>query len=130
MDRDSRVVVERYWLAMGRNDWNAAAELLGADFVLEWPQSGERFRGREAFIAVNANYPASGPWRFTLNRLVAEATTVVSDVSVTDGTIQARAVTFFTLANGRISRMTEFWPDPFPPAAWRAAWATSSGSLP
>jgi ketosteroid isomerase-like protein len=130
MHRDSRGVVERYWLEMGRNDWHAAAELLREDFVLEWPQSGECFRGRQSFIAVNANYPASGPWRFTVNRIVAEATTVVSDVSVTDGTIQARAVTFFTVEDGRICRITEFWPDPFTPAAWRSAWATSAGPLP
>jgi hypothetical protein len=61
MAADTREVVERFWAAMGRNDWRAAADLLHDAFVLEWPQSGERVRGREAFAEVNPFPPAA--WR-------------------------------------------------------------------
>jgi ketosteroid isomerase-like protein len=118
----ARALVERFWRAMGTNDWSAAGALLHDDFVLEWPQSGERLRGRESFVAVNAHYPAAGPWRFTVHRVVAEADRAVSDVGVTDGAVVARAVSFFELRDGLVWRMTEFWPDPFPPAGWRARW--------
>jgi hypothetical protein len=37
----------------------------------------------------------------------------VSDVSVTDETQHGRAISFFTVANGRITRIVEFWPEPF-----------------
>ncbi len=116
----ARQIVERYWQTMNANDWSTASRLLHDDYVLDYPQSGERFRGREHFIAINAQYPAAGPWRFTVHRIVADEQEAVSDVGVTDGAITARVVSFFELRDGKIWRMTEFWPDPFGAAAWRA----------
>lgn len=118
----SRRVVEHFWAAMARNDFRAAGDLLHDDFVLNWPQSGERIRGRENFVAINEQYPAAGRWRFTVHRLVADAGAVATDVTVTDGVLAGRAITFFELRDGRIARQTEYWPDPFEAAAWRAQW--------
>ncbi|HEX5505814.1 MAG TPA: nuclear transport factor 2 family protein [Thermomicrobiales bacterium] len=112
----------RFWEAMNTNDWHAAAQLLHDDYILEWPQSGERVRGRENFVAVNAHYPAAGPWRFTVQRLVASDQGAVTDVLVTAPAVTTRAVSFFELRDGRIRRMVEYWPDPFEAAAWRARW--------
>jgi ketosteroid isomerase-like protein len=107
---------------MNTNDWHAVAATLHDDYLLMWPQSGELIRGRDNFIAVNTHYPAAGAWRFTVLRLIADETGVATDVSVTDGALSARAVSFFEIRDGRIWRMTEFWPDPFEAAAWRAPW--------
>jgi hypothetical protein len=118
----SRQAVERFWRAMNTNDWRAVGELLHDDYVLEWPQSGERIRGREHFATVNDNYPAVGPWRFTVNRLVADEISAVTDVTVSAPSLTARVVSFFELRGSLIWRMTEFWPDPFAAAEWRAQW--------
>lgn len=126
----AKVIVERYWQAMNANDWRAASELLHDDYVLDYPQSGERFRGREHFIALNADYPAAGPWRFTVHRIVADAQKAVSDVGVTDGAMRARVVSFFELRDDAIWRMTEFWPDPFDAQAWRAPLAEPTTTEP
>jgi ketosteroid isomerase-like protein len=118
---ESRDVIEHFWKTMNTNDFRAVGRLLHDDFLLEWPQSGERIRGAENFVAMNELYPAAGPWRFTVNRVVAGGPTGASDVTVTDGERVDRAVTFFELRDGRIWRVTEYWPDPFPPAAWRTS---------
>ncbi|MGH2544171.1 MAG: nuclear transport factor 2 family protein [Ardenticatenaceae bacterium] len=118
----SKQVVEQFWAAMQDNDFRSAGALLHDDYILEWPQSGERIRGRDNFVAVNEAYPAAGPWRFTLHRLIADGDEVVSEVTVTDGVQRGRAITFSTVRNGWIVRQTEYWPDPFEPAAWRAQW--------
>jgi len=115
-------IVESFWQAMQTNDFKAAGEFLHDDYVLEWPQSGERIRGRANFIAVNENYPAHGRWNFTLHQLLAERNQVVSDVSVDDGVINARVITFSTVQDGKIIHQVEFWPDAFEPAIWRKAW--------
>ena len=107
---------------MQTNDFSAAGEFLHDDYVLEWPQSGERIRGRANFVAVNENYPAHGRWQFTVHRIIAEGDQVVSDVEVTDGVVTARAITFSTIRDGKIIHQTEFWPDPFEPPGWRAGW--------
>jgi len=118
----SKQVVEQFWAAMQTNDFKAAGGLLHDDYILEWPQSGERIRERGNFVAVNEHYPAHGRWEFTVRRILAEGNEVVSDVSVTDGAITERAITFSTVRDGKIVQQIEFWPDPFEPAAWRAGW--------
>lgn len=107
---------------MQTNDFTLAGELLHDDYILEWPQSGERIRSRANFIAMNVNYPAHGRWKFTVQRLVAEGEVVVSDVEVTDGVVVGRAITFSTVRDGKILQQTEFWPDPFEAPDWRAQW--------
>lgn len=119
---ESKQVVLGFWAAMQSNDFKAAGEFLHDDYVLEWPQSGERVRGRSNFVAINENYPANGRWEFMIHQLIAEGEQVVSYVGVTDGDIFATVVTFSTVRQGKIWRQTEFWPDPFEPAAWRAEW--------
>lgn len=118
----SRQAVERFWQTMNTNDWHAVGRLLHDGFVLEWPQSGERIRGRDNFVAVNAHYPAQGPWRFDVRRVVADERGAVSDVAVNAPSVTARVVSFFELRDALIWHMTEFWPDPFAAADWRAQW--------
>jgi len=121
-DLTAKTLVTRFWALMHANDFAAAGALLHDDYALDWPQSGERVRGRANFVAVNTHYPAAGRWQITLERLVAEGDQVVSQVSVTDGAVHAQAITFSTIQDGLILRQVEYWPDPFPAAAWRAQW--------
>jgi ketosteroid isomerase-like protein len=115
-----RNAIERFWETMGTNDFYAVGELLHDEFVLEWPQTHERYRGRANFAAVNANNPAAGRWRFTINRLVAGEADGVTDITVTDGVRVDRAISFFELCDGRIWRLTEFWPEEAEAPAWRS----------
>ena len=120
--QNTKQVIEAFWAAMQSNDFKAAGEFLHDDYVLEWPQSAERIRGRANFVAINQNYPAHGRWQFTVHRILAEGDEVVSDVDVTDGVTTGRVITFSTIRDGKIVRQTEFWPDPYDPPAWRAEW--------
>ena len=120
--QDNRHVVEQFWAAMNTNDFRAAAAWLHDDYQLDWPQSRERIRGRGNFVAVNERYPAAGSWRFAIQRLIAGEREVVTDTTVTDGVTTARAITFSEVRDGKIVHQTEYWPDPFQAAAWRAQW--------
>lgn len=113
-------VVREFWRLMATNDFSSVAAVLAPAFVLEWPQSRERIRGAERFARVNREYPARGPWRFTIQRLVAGAAEAVTEVTVSDGAVTARAISFFTLENGRIAGIVEFWPEPYAAPAHRA----------
>lgn len=113
-------VVREFWRLMGTNDFHSVSAVLAPEFVLEWPQSKERIRGAERFAQMNQEYPAHGSWVFTLNRLVAGNGEVVSDVSISDGVQTARAISFFTVAAGKITHLVEFWPEPYAAPANRA----------
>lgn len=106
-------VVRHYWALMQSNDWVAVGAVLSDDFVLEWPQSNERIRGRERYAQMNAQYPAAGAWRFTVRRLVGDAQQAVSEVEVTDGQRRDVALSFFDVREGLIARIVEYWPEPY-----------------
>jgi ketosteroid isomerase-like protein len=117
---DSGAVVREFWRLMATNDFFAVGAVLAEDFVLEWPLSCERIRGAERYARVNAEYPAHGRWQFALQRLVASGNEVVSDVAITDGVQAARAISFFTLREGLITPLVEFWPEPYAAPTQRA----------
>ena len=119
---NNKQILEDFWATMETNDFQAASRLLHDDFILDWPQSGERILGRENFVAININYPAEGKWHFEINHILAEEDVVVTDVSVTEGKIFGRAITFSTVRDGKIWKQVEFWPDPFEAPGWRAQW--------
>ena len=113
-------IAREFWRLMATNDFDSVARVLAPGFVLEWPQSGERIRGAENFARMNAEYPANGPWRFTVHRIIGNDDEAVTDVGVTDGVQVARALSFFTVQAGRIVRLVEFWPEPMVAPAHRA----------
>ena len=105
---------------MATNDFHSVAAVLAPTFVTEWPQSKERIRGAERFARMNKEYPAHGLWKFGVNRLVGGETEAVSDVSITDGVQSARAISFFTVEEGKITRLVEFWPEQYAASEGRA----------
>ena len=113
-------VVRQFWRLMASNDFASVAQVLAPGFVLDWPQSNERIRGAERFVRMNTDYPAHGRWVFTVHRVVGDAAEAASDVTVTDGVQSARALSFFSVAGGRITRIVEYWPEPYAAPAQRA----------
>lgn len=114
-----------YWEGMNSNNFVKAAESFSDDYTCIWPQSSELIRGKENFIAVNSYYPAKGRWVFTLNTVIAEGNRVVSDVSISDGDVRARALTFHNIEKGKIVKQTEFWPEDYEAPGWRKPWVES-----
>ncbi|UTH75919.1 nuclear transport factor 2 family protein [Chromobacterium sp. IIBBL 290-4] len=110
----AEAVVREFWRLMASNDFEAVKAVLADDLVVDWPQSQERIRGADRYARMNAEYPAHGPWRFRINRLVASGDQVVTQVSLGDGVQSAEPVSFFTVAGGRIVRLLEYWPQAYP----------------
>jgi limonene-1,2-epoxide hydrolase len=123
---ENKQILENFWSTMATNDFYAAAQLLHDEYVLEWPQSGERIRGGDNFAAMNTSYPAEGIWTFKINHIAADGGMVVTDVSVSDGQRQDRAITFSTIRDEKIWKQVEFWPESFEAPAWRAQWIEKS----
>lgn len=119
---DSKQLIEAFWKRMESNNFYAVADLMHDEFTLEWHQSGELIRGRENFAKINTAYPANGKWYFNINSIVAEGDIVVTDVSVTDGVVKDRVITFSTIRDEKIWKQVEFWPEPFAAPEWRAQW--------
>jgi hypothetical protein len=96
------------------------------DLVQEWPQSGERIRGRDNVVAVNENYPeATGTApNLTLRRIVrpGEAWIVEATIDYGDGTPVSLVSILETGPDGKISRETDYFANPFEAPEWRRRW--------
>jgi ketosteroid isomerase-like protein len=115
-EHSADAVVREFWRLMETNDFHAVTAVLDPDLVVEWPQSRERMRGAATFARMNSEYPTTGRWTFRIERLVCQGDEVVTAVSLTDGTQSATPISFFTVRDGRIVQMVEYWPEPFAPA--------------
>jgi ketosteroid isomerase-like protein len=115
----TRDVVEAFWDRMNARDWEGLEELLNPHFVAHFPQSGEDF-SRDLYLRLNAEYP--GDWKIRVAAIISTDHEVVSRVEVDiDGKLDT-AISFFQLQDGRIMRLDEFWPEPFPIPEWRLKW--------
>lgn len=92
------------------------------DFVQEWPQSGERL-GKEASIRLNEAYgemSGTSP-TFHYKRMLGGG-----DVFVVEGTVDygdgvpVSYVGIGELRDGKVTKMTEYFANPFEAPAWRA----------
>ena len=68
-DREIRAALERHWEASRAGDQDAEHEIYDDDAVLEYPQSGERIRGRHNVQAQRSQHPAR-PSGFVVRRIV------------------------------------------------------------
>ena len=100
-------------------------DLEADDFVEDWPQSGERIRGRDNAKAINDNYPTRTGLtpRPSLRRLSGEGAHWVIEGSIDygDGT-PVSYVGIAELRDGKLVRLTEYFANPFEAPAWRSQW--------
>jgi hypothetical protein len=118
----NREFIERFMAANGAGDVDAVGRCLHADMVMEWPQSGERFVGREnALGAMRAQerMPAMGGEP----RIVGSGDVWVVMVPLLYGDETYHYVAVLELADGLVRRGTGFWGAPFPAEASRGAFA-------
>ncbi|MEU1689334.1 nuclear transport factor 2 family protein [Micromonospora sp. NPDC005707] len=101
-----------------RRDWPALAGLLTDDVVYEMPQTRERIRGREAFLRFNIEYP--GDWHLRVRRLVADGGSAALWLDVRVGDEQQDACVWLEVSeHGLISRIVDYWPEPYDPPQGR-----------
>jgi len=96
--------------------------LTAEDIVLEYPQSGERFQGRENIATMNQSYSGStgtAP-KPTLRRVLkpGQAWVIESTIDYGDGT-PVSAVSIIEFEDGKVQRQTDYFANPFPAPDWR-----------
>ena len=115
-------LVMRFMAGTAEGNFDDIDDLVHDDFVMEWPQSGERFSGRDNACAAMKSQQDQ-PEMAGVPRLVGGGDTWVMMVPLrySDGLYHYTAV--LELANGRIKRATGTWATPFPAQAYRAEFA-------
>jgi len=120
-DIQARAAIEEHWQASERGDNETEHAIYAADAILDYPQSGERFRGRAAIAAQRGGHPASR--HFTVLRITGGADLWVSECVITYDGAPSYSVSIMQFARGQVAHETQYFGDPFGAPEWRAALA-------
>jgi ketosteroid isomerase-like protein len=103
-------------------------DLASDDLVQEWPQSGERIRGKANLKRINDGYASATGTNPTakLRRITGEGDSRVIEMTIDYG--DGTPVSYVGIAefkNGKLAKMTEYFANPFEAPAWRADFVES-----
>jgi ketosteroid isomerase-like protein len=119
-DAEVRRELERHWAACDAGDQDAVHEIYRDDVIVEWPQSGERVRGRASLQALRENHPSE--LRFTTRRILGGGDLWITEYVIAYDGRPVNTVSIMELRDGRVARETHYFADPFEPPEWRAHW--------
>ena len=120
-DADIRARIQQHWDASESGDVVVEHEIYAADAILDYPQSGERFRGRAKIQAQRGGHPAER--HFTVRRILGSGDLWVSECVITYDGVPTCSVSIMEITDGSVSHETQYFADPFDPSPARAALA-------
>jgi hypothetical protein len=116
-----RAALQRHWAASDADDFAAEHEIYEDHAVLEYPQSGERIRGRDNIQASRMAQPSRK--RFTVRRMLGGGGLWISEVVITYDARPVYVVSIMEFEGGKVVRETQYFGEPFEPGPSRAQWA-------
>jgi hypothetical protein len=119
-DREIRLALDLHWAASDANDFEVEHQIYREDAVLEYPQSGERIRGRRNIQASRFAQPSKK--RFAVRRILGAADLWVTEFVLTYDGQPSCAVSIMELKDGKVTRETQYFGDAFEPGPSRAQW--------
>jgi ketosteroid isomerase-like protein len=120
LDQEIRAALDQHWAASDANDFETEHLIYHEDAVLEYPQSGERTRGRRNIQGQRASQPSKK--RFTIRRIVGSGDLWVTEFILTYDGKPSYTVSTMEFKGDKVARETQYFADPFPAPAFRAQW--------
>jgi ketosteroid isomerase-like protein len=90
------------------------------DVELEYPQSGERFRGRRNVLESRGHNPARR--RFEIRRTLGSGDLWVTEYVIFYDGRAVPTVSIMEFRDGKVEHETQYFADPFEAPAWRSRW--------
>jgi ketosteroid isomerase-like protein len=119
-DAAVRAALDRHWAASNAGDDAGEGDIYHDDVELEYPQSGEHFRGRRNVLESRGHNPAGR--RFEIRRTLGSGDLwVIEYVIFYDGR-PVPTVSIMEFRDGKVAHETQYFADPFEAPAWRARW--------
>jgi hypothetical protein len=119
-DQGIRAALDRHWAASDAQDFDVEHQIYREDAVLEYPQSGERIRGRRNIQSSRAAQPNRK--RFTVRRIVGAGDLWVTEYVLAYDERPSYTVSIMEFLEGKVVRETQYFADPFARGPSRAQW--------
>ena len=117
-DADIRARVQQHWEASESGDIDLEHAIYADQAILDYPQSGERFRGRSKIQAQRGGHPAER--HFTIRRIQGGGDLWVSECVITYDGAPTYSVSIMEMTDGFVTHETQYFADPFPASPTRA----------
>ena len=88
--------------------------------MLEYPQSGERFRTRRNIQSQRASQPSKK--RFAVRRIMGGGDLWITELIIMYDGQPSYTVSIMEFTGDKVARETQYFADPFVAPAWRAQW--------
>ena len=110
--------VKSFWKDVVSQNRDALPSYFTSDALIIWHCTNEQFSVEE-YVKVNCDYP--GTWSGEIERIVYNGNEIIlaGHVYSDDKKISCHVVSFINLANGKISRLEEYWADDGEIPDWR-----------
>jgi hypothetical protein len=119
-DQEIRAALDQHWAASDANDFVTEHLIYLEDAVLDYPQSGERTRGRSNIQGQRASQPSNK--RFSIRRIIGSGNLWVTEFILTYDGKPSYTVSIMEFSGVKVARETQYFADPFPAPAFRAQW--------
>jgi SnoaL-like domain len=120
-DADIRARIEEHWKASESGDIDTEHAIYADDAILDYPQSGERFRGRAKIQAQRGGHPAER--HFTVHWIRGGGELWISECIITYDGAPTYSVSVMQISDGFVAHETQYFADPFPASPTRASLA-------
>jgi len=119
-DQQIRAALDRHWAASDASDFETEHRIYREDAVLEYPQSGERTRGRSNIQNQRASQPSKK--RFAIRRIIGGGDLWVTELILSYDGKPSHTVSIMEFKDDKVVRETQYFADPFMAPAWRSQW--------
>jgi hypothetical protein len=119
-EKQIRAALDQHWAASDANDFETEHRIYLEDAVLEYPQSGERTRGRSNIQNQRAGQPSKK--RFSIRRIIGSGELWVTEFILTYDAKPSYTVSIMEFKGDKVARETQYFADPFVAPAFRAQW--------
>jgi hypothetical protein len=124
-DRTVREALRRHWEASDANDFMVEHEIYREDAVLDYPQSGERIRGRHNIR--ESRFVQPNKKRFTVRRIIGSGDLWVTEFVLAYDDVPSYVVSIMEFREGLVAHETQYFADRFDPGPSRAHLVEQAG---
>jgi hypothetical protein len=118
MDETVRAALQRHWEASDASDFSVEHDIYREDAVLDYPQSGERIRGRKNIQESRTVQPNTK--RFTVQRMIGSGDLWVTEFVLSYDGVPSYVVSIMEFRDGLVARETQYFAGRFEPSPSRA----------
>jgi hypothetical protein len=116
-ENEIREALNRHWAASDANDFDVEHDIYREDALLEYPQSGERIRGRRNIQA--SRVAQRNAKRFRVRRILGAGDLWVTEFILEYDGRPSYTVSVMEFLDGKVARETQYFGDAFEPGPSR-----------